>query len=168
MQALEESTERLAIRALNRDIDKTWVDWAVNMLMSGYDTEHLRILAGETEPFNQFQMIELIDKVFAELGLPYSDEQQTLRNYACWLVERSLSGQLDNFKVLEILKDICIDLDLDDNYFDFYLLYFAKDDLSYSTEQWHWDGATRDNIETIITDYFKSWRSNCATSAQIN
>jgi hypothetical protein len=31
----------LAYKALNRNIDKFWIDWAVEMLMNGFDTENL-------------------------------------------------------------------------------------------------------------------------------
>ena len=163
MKPVKTTAEILAFKVLNRDIDKAWVDWAVDMLMAGYDSEHLTILAGESEPFNQFQMQELADKVLAELQLDYSDKDQTIKNYACYLIDKSLNGELDNFKVLDILKDICIELDYKKYLYDFYSLYFAKDDLSYSENQWYWDGATRDNIEKIITDYFKTWKTNCAT-----
>jgi len=54
MKSVKSTTEILAFKALNRDINKTWVDWAVEMLMAGFDTENLTILAGEFEPFNQF------------------------------------------------------------------------------------------------------------------
>lgn len=39
MRPVKMTAEILAFKALNRDIDKTWVDWAVNMLMAGFDTE---------------------------------------------------------------------------------------------------------------------------------
>lgn len=109
------------------------------MLMTGYDTENLTILAGESEPFNQFEMQELADKVLAELGFDYSDKDQIIKNYASHLIDKSLNGELDNFKVLEILKDICIELNYEKYLYDFYSLYFAKDDLSYSENQWYWD-----------------------------
>ena len=163
MKPVITTAEILAFKALNRDIDQTWVDWAVDMLMAGYDTEHLTILAGEREPFNQFQMQELTDKVLTELQLDYSDKDQTIKNYACYLIDKSLDGELDNFKVLDILKDICIELDYEKYLYAFYSLYFAKDDLSYSENQWYWDGATRENIEKIITDYFTNWKTNCVT-----
>jgi hypothetical protein len=163
MKPVKSTAEILAFKVLNRDVDKTWVDWAVDMLMAGFDTEYLTILAGESEPFNQFQMQELVEKVLAELQLDYSDNEQTLKNYACYLIDKSLDGELDNFKVLDILKDICIELDYDKYFYDFYLLYNAKDDLSYSENQWYWDGATRENIEKIITDYFRKWKTNCVT-----
>lgn len=163
MKSVKTTAEILAFKALNRDIDKAWVDWAVDMLMAGYDTEHLTILAGESEPFNQFEMQELADKVLAELQLDYSDKDQTIKNYACYLIDKSLDGELDNFKVLNILKDICIELDYEKYLYDFYSLYFAKDDLSYSENQWYWDGATRGNIDKIIMDYFTTWKTNCVT-----
>jgi hypothetical protein len=163
MKPVKTTVEILAFKALNRDVDQTFVDWAVDMLMAGYDTEYLTILAGGSEPFNQFQMQELTDKVLAELQLDYSDKDQTIKNYACYLIDKSLAGKLDNFKVLDILKDICIELDYEKYLYDFYSLYFAKDDLSYSENQWYWGGATRENIEKIITDYFKTWKTSCVT-----
>jgi hypothetical protein len=163
MKPVKSTAEILAFKVLNRDIDKTWVNWAVDMLIAGFDTEHLTILAGENEPFNQFQMQELVDKVLAELQLDYSVKDQTIKNYACYLIDKSLDGELDNFKVLGILKDICIELEYEKYLYDFYSLYFAKDDLSYSENQWYWDGATRKNIEKIITDYFTAWKTYCLT-----
>jgi len=78
MKPVKTTAEILAFKALNRDVDKTWVDWAVELLMAGYNTEHLTILAGESEPFNQFQMQELANKVLEELQLDYSDKEQTI------------------------------------------------------------------------------------------
>jgi hypothetical protein len=86
MKPVKSTAEILAFKALNRDVDKTWVDWAVDMLIAGFDTEHLTILAGESEPFNQFQMQELAEKVLVELQLDYSDKDQTIKNYACYLI----------------------------------------------------------------------------------
>ena len=60
--------EILAWRTLDRGIDDKWVDWAIEMLSSGFETEHLIILAGELKPYNQFYLKELTSKVFKELG----------------------------------------------------------------------------------------------------
>ncbi len=166
MKPVKSTAEILAFKALNRDIDKSWIDWAVDMLMAGFDTENLAILASEFEPCNQFQLQDLTSKVLDELRLDYSDKDQTIKNYACYLIDKSLDGELANFKVLDILKDICIELDYEKYLYDFYSLYFAKEDLSYSENQWYWDGATRENIDEIITDYFKNWKKNCMTSEE--
>ncbi len=159
MKPVKSTSEILAYKVLNRNVDKTWIDWAVDMLMAGFDTENLTMLAGESAPFNQFQMQELTDRVLTELQLDYSDKHKIIKNYTCYLIDKSLDGEIDNLKVLNILKDICIELNYEKYLYDFYTLYFAKDDLSYSENQWYWDGATRENIDKIINAYFTTWKS---------
>ena len=163
MKPVKKTLEILGLKALNREINRTWVDWAIDMLLAGYDTEYLTILAGENEPFNQFQMQDIADKVLMELQLDYSNKEQTIKNYACYLIEKSLEGETDNFIVLNELKDICIELDYEKYLYEFYLLYFAKYDLLYSENQWYWDGATKENIDNIINDYFVKWKNECMT-----
>ncbi len=152
--------EILAFKVLNRNIDKTWIDWAVDMLMAGFDTESLVILAGESEPYNQFELQRLTDKVFNELNLNYSDKKQIVEDYNYYLIDGALNNKFDSFKVLGILKDICIELDYDKTLYNFYSLYFAKDDLMDSGFQWYWKGATIENIDNIITEYMVKWRSD--------
>ena len=160
MKLVKTTAEILAFKVLNRDIDKTWVNWAVEMLMAGFDGEYLTIMAGESEPFNQFQMQELADKVLTELELDHLDKDQTIKNYACYLIDKSLDGEIDNIEALGILKNICIELDYKKYLYDFYSLYFAKDDLLHSEDQWYWNGASRGNIDSIITNYFIKWKTN--------
>jgi len=161
MKAIKSTTEVLAFKALNRDINKVWVDWAVEMLMAGVETENLIILAGESEPFNQFQLQDLTTKVLDELQLYYSDKDQTIKNYACYLIDKALNGELETIEVLNILKDICIEMDMEKYLYHFYLLYFAKDDLLNSENQWYLDNVDRTNIDRVISDYFTVWKINC-------
>jgi len=157
MRSTTSTYEILALKALNRDIDKTWTDWALEMLRQGHDTESLVILAGESFPNNQFELQQLTDKVLSELNLDYSDKDHAVKNYASYLIDRVLKNELSTLPVLEILKDICIELNHKKDLFQFYTLYYAKDDLMNSEVQWYIDGADRNNIDKIITDYFKKW-----------
>ncbi|MBL8001037.1 MAG: hypothetical protein JNL05_03660 [Flavobacteriales bacterium] len=161
MKPVKSTPEFLAFKALNRDIDKAWVDWAVEMLTAGFETENLVILAGESGPFNQFRMQELVDRALAELGLDYSDKDQIIKNYACYLIDRSLDGELNSIEVLATLKDIYFEMGYVRYLRDFHDLYYAKDDLSDAGHQWYWNGATRDNIDTVIADYFRNWQATC-------
>ena len=155
------TAEILALKVLNRDIDERWVNWAVDMLKEGYETEHLIILAGESKPFNQFEMQELAENVLYELQLDYSDKEQTIKNYACFLIDKFFNGEIDNLKVLTILKDICIELAYGMYLFDFYLFCFAKDEISYLGYQFYIQGVTAENIDEKIADYFLEWKTNC-------
>jgi hypothetical protein len=141
----------------------TWVEWACDMLAHGHNTEHLIILAGERGPFNQFEMQALSEKVLEELGLDYSNQEDTIRKYACFLIDKCFDGNLTPIQVLTILKDIYVEIGMEKYLDKFWLLYFAKIDLSHYDHQWYWPGANRENIDTIISEYFTTWRTSCMT-----
>jgi hypothetical protein len=165
MQYIESTIEIIASKVLNHNIDKKWIDWAVNMLSSGIDFENLSILAGESEPYNQFYLQSLTDKILVELQIDISDKETIINNYISYLIKKALKGNLDHFKVLRILKDLCIELNYPSYLSDFYSLFFAKDDLLYSEHQWYWEGATKENIDNIITLNFESWIKKQKTNA---
>jgi hypothetical protein len=161
MKPIPSTAEILAFKALGRSVDKKWTDWAYNMLEAGFETENLTMLAGELPPYNQFELQALTDKVFAELNLKWNDRDEVVKNYVCYLVAQTLSADLQASYALNMIKDICVQLDYEPGLNDFYLLYYAWDDLRYSEQQWYWDGATRENIEQVIKDYFKEWIVKC-------
>ena len=157
MKPIKSTYEILAWKYLNKDVDEKWSEWAIEMMMVGYDTEHLVELAGIEKPFNQFELKDLTDKVFEELNLDYSNQEIVIKNFVLYLGEQVLSEKKDLLNTLEVLKDICIELDYEETIYDFYSLYFAKDDLETSEVQWYWNGADKSNIDQICFDYFKDW-----------
>ncbi|SHM89934.1 hypothetical protein [Mucilaginibacter sp. OK098] len=161
MKPIPSTAEILLFKMLERPVCKKWIDWAYDMLVAGFETENLVMLAGETEPYNQFEVQSLADKVLNELNLTWDDREQVYKNYVCYLVSAVLDGKLKAVNVLCIIKDVYLDNDLEPYHQDFSLLYWAYNDLTYSDQQWYWDGATRENIETIIKDYFMEWKAKC-------
>ena len=100
MKLVKSTLEILALKALNRDINKTWVDWAVEMLIAGFDTETSNT-RWRFEPYNQFHA-RLDDQVL-EIATRLFGQDQTIKT--CLLpIDKSLDGELDNFQVLDILK----------------------------------------------------------------
>ncbi|MNW88015.1 hypothetical protein D3C86_172690 [compost metagenome] len=150
----------LAYKVLNYNIDQFWIDWAVEMLMNGYETEHLVILAGISPPYDQFELHSLTDKVFNELHLDYSDRDQVIRNYVSYLLS---TADFDHFNVVEILKplrelrDLYLALDDYNGLSNFYRLYYAVEDLQYDTVQWYVDGLDRGNIKEVVQRMFTEW-----------
>ena len=169
MNVIKSTAEILAFKALNRNIYKKHFDWAVDMLMAGFDTDNLRILAGESEPLNQFYAQELVDKIFCELNLDYSNKDEIIKDYALFLIEKSLNGEIDDFRVLNILKDICVELDYADYLYDFYLLFYAKEDFSYSEYQCYWNknNLTKENIDEFINIYFRNYLNGIETPTDV-
>lgn len=144
-------------KAFNENIDESWIDWAIEMIEAGYQSVNLYMLAGETKPYNQFELHELTKKVLEDLGFSYGDKYAVLKNYVYYLISNSVDYPETYNKTLRELKNICQDLDYASEYMNFYLLNFAKEDLTIDEVQWYWDGANRQNIDQIIKDYFTKW-----------
>ncbi len=166
MTPVNSTYEILAYKALNRSVDKSWVEWAYQMLLAGFDNENLVILSGETAPYNQFELKELTSKIFDELHLDYLDTEKIIKSYASYLIDKATSGEMPTIKVLKILETICVELDYEKYLYHFYSLYYAKTDLLDSENQWYIEGVDRSNIDSTITDYFVKWKiENKTTTA---
>lgn len=157
MQEVLSTYRVLMKKAFNEDIDESWVEWALEMMEAGYESDNLYILAGITKPYNQFELQELTDKVLADLNLETSDKSLTIRNYVYYILSKTINEPSKYLETLKEVKDICIELDMDKEYMDFYLLYFAKDDLNELENQWYWDGVDRNNIDKIIKEKFQEY-----------
>ena len=142
--------ELLTARALNETIDGSWISWAVKMLQEGHDSQSLRELAGESPPFNQFELLAIVDRTLEELALDWSDTHQVVRQYRNELLQELLAGTKSSKEVLKILKDLCIAMDNVTYLYDFYLLFFAQADLEEEEFQYYWPDADRSNIESEI------------------
>ena len=150
----------LMCKLFNYDIDESWVDWAIEMMEAGFESENLYMLAGISRPFNQFELQDLTNKVLKDLQLDFSDKDLVIKNYTYYIILNSINHPEKYLVVLRELKEICLNLNLDADYMNFYLLYFAKADLIESEMQWYWDDANRDNIDDIIKSQFTEWLIN--------
>jgi hypothetical protein len=142
-------------KAFNSDIDQCWVDWAIEMIEAGYEAESLYQLAGAIKPYNQFELQVLTTQVLKDLQLDYSDKRKALKNYVYFLITSNLDKPENYYKVLREFRDIYYELDMDSEYQDLALLYWAKDDLLYAHYQHYWDGGNRENIDSIIKERFE-------------
>ena len=142
-------------KAFNTDIDGSWIDWSIEMIQSGYETDSLYELAGISKPYNQFELQDLTNKVLKDLNLDFSNIRKTLKNYAYFLIQSNLENPENYFNVLKEFRDIYYELDMDKEYQDFAFLYWAKEDLNYGDNQHYWDGADATNIDKIIKEKFQ-------------
>lgn len=73
------------------------------MMMVIYETEHLIELAGIAKPYNQFELKELTDKVFEELNLDYTNQDNVVNDYVRYLAMEVLNV---NRELLNFLREI--------------------------------------------------------------
>jgi len=157
MTPIPSTAEILAYKVLNRSVGETWINWAVDMLIAGFDTEHLVELAGASLHDNQFELQALTTKVLLELNLDYTDKDQVIKNYVHYLIGLAGNGAISLIKALRILRKIYIELDYESYLAEFNALSLAKEDLTAGEMQWYWIGADSNNIDSIIHGYFVQW-----------
>lgn len=142
-------------KAFQAEINESWIDWAIEMIEAGYASINLYGLAGATRPYNQFELQDLTTKIFKDLGLDYSDKTKVLKNYIYFLITSNLDKPETYLTILRQCTDIYYDLNMNSEYQDLALLYWAKGDLLHADYQHYWDGANKENINAIIKEQFE-------------
>lgn len=137
--------------------DQQLVDWALGLMLKGCKLASVAQLAGAVEPYSHFQLVDWAKYILDDLNLGQQERQTIIDNYIRQTLKDTLRGERSYLEGLKNLYDLCLALNYDDSFMDFYQLYNAKSDLEYSPQQWYWDGATRDNIDEICYDYLLNW-----------
>ncbi len=140
----------------NQPVYKVWVDWAVDMLMEGYDTEHLVILAGISHFDNQIDLKNITDKAFKELGLDFLNKKKVITDYVSYLILDGFEKKLDQLSVLGNLMNLYFAVDCPEFLVDFRNLYYIlddfQDDFTYVGKE-----LEQEKIETEIDKMLKNW-----------
>lgn len=154
MKNVATTAEVLIYKLLKRHNEEAWVHWAYEMLLAGYETENLVVLAGMRGRLEYFEMWTLTDKVLEELGIDYSDNDKVVNGYISYMAQSVLFGEEKPSVALDILKNLYYDLDHEILLSDFRELYYAWEDLQSSEHQWYVDGVDRSNIDQAIIACF--------------
>jgi hypothetical protein len=138
---------------------EVWKDWALEMMEAGFETEHLILLAGLSANVNGFQLDDIINKALKELSLDTMSDEEIVCGYVYYLIDQALISKLSTKVVLGTLRDLCRDRDYDKELFNFYSLAYAQQELEEAGDQYYWEGANINNINSIINTEFLEWKS---------
>lgn len=136
------------------------VDWACDMLLYGYETEYLLLLAATTKPTTGFESELYLDNVVEELGLNFIYGEKALIAYP-WPYVSELSKGVAIKTNLSIIDRIYL-ANMDRTLIsDFTLLSYAWDCYEYDDADFYilryWEGSTKGNLEDITISYAKGW-----------
>lgn len=134
------------------------IDWAVEMMELGYESPTLFMLASFNKPTNYFEVIGYIKDTIQELKLELKHGDDAVLSYASYYALQIAKGQRVRENLTELYK-FCQIRDYNALVYDFYLLYWAWDDIDYEDTEYnhYWYGARRENIEQIIIDEANKW-----------
>ena len=154
MYKVKSTYKVLANKLLQRDSNEEWIDWALEMMMAGFESENLIILAGLTPYSNRFEFDNTVNKTLKELSLDKANHEEIVCGYVYYLISEALDKNISTKKVLQELRDLCQAREYDNKLFPFYLLYYAQDELETLGVQFYWEGADSGNIDAVICNEF--------------
>ncbi|WP_316751720.1 hypothetical protein [Pedobacter gandavensis] len=160
MQTSELTNKMLAYQHIIDFNTDQAVDWAVEMLLLGYETPSLLILAGISKPTNFFESEKILLASFNELGIVLPEKLDAIAGYCRTFIEKiaisiNIKGNLND------LYSAGLTFDYEELIFDFYLFYWAWGDLDYGeTYQDYVPEATKDNIEELVSKKAIDWLKN--------
>lgn len=137
------------------------VDWALDLIIKGRETENILMLASFSKPIDSIEIKPYLSAVLFELGLEEKFETKAVKGKIEYHIIEILESNLvrDN---LSSLYDMFIALDCFNNndifgLTTFYFLYHAWLELEDIGENYYFEGATLSNIENVLKNEAMKW-----------
>lgn len=133
------------------------IDWSIEMLLLGYESPSLLTLAGLDKPTNFFETVDYLKSALEELHLKIKTGEEGVLSYASYYIEQIAKG-INIKHNLAFVYSYASSKDYEKSIYDFYLLYWAWDDLDYGNAfQHYWQDVTKENIESTVILVADKW-----------
>jgi len=126
-----------------------YAEWAGEMLVQGYDSYSLRILAGLGRLASTFEAEDYFLRSARELGLSIPDAEAAVRAYACEVAQQIAGGQLAGREGVRELYRVCIATEYDRDYLIWLELDDALDSLLSGAYAHTFEAATLENFDEV-------------------
>lgn len=136
-------------RVLTQLSASDYVDWAGEMLMQGYDSHHLCILAGLDNSTSFYEADERFLRAARELGFDVPDSEKAVRLYACETAQQIIEGQLTGHEGVRSLSKICRDTTYHPDFIAWYYLDEAWDFMMAGDPPYTYQSATLENYDEV-------------------
>lgn len=140
----------LSDRVLQKTCDDRCVEWAIGLFEMGHDEFPICRLAALFKPYNHFELAAMRDGILALLKRDKITDDDAIVAYATEILRNAFFGLRDEIDAISEVKDLCVARDYLPAIDDFYLLYYAWEDLESADVQWYWPDADSTNIRQII------------------
>jgi len=126
-----------------------YVDWAVEMLVQGYDSHSLRILAGLNKSASTFEAENYFVRSITELNLTLPDPDTAIRAYACAIARQIIDEKIAAHDGVRALFQICIATNYARDFIIWFQLEDALDSLLSGNYPFTYESATLENFHEI-------------------
>jgi hypothetical protein len=132
------------------------VDWAIDIIGEGKETENVLILASFSNPIEKYEISPYVTAVLNELGLEELQCDDALIAQAHFLLYKILRNEAIR-ENLKSLSQLCINNNFEKRIMDFYLLNHGWRELEEIGANYYFDGEDLNNIEEVLKKAAKKW-----------
>ena len=136
-------------KALQQLSSGDYVDWAGEMLVQGYDSRSLRILAGLDRFVSTFEAEDYFVRAITELNFILPDSDAAIRAYACAIARQIIDDQITAQDGVRALFKICIATEYAADFIIWLELDDALDSLHSGNHPFTYESATLENFDEI-------------------
>ncbi|MBL7784753.1 MAG: hypothetical protein JNM36_02510 [Chitinophagales bacterium] len=131
------------------------VDWAVDLILQGKDSDNILMLASFSKPIDRAEIAPYLTNVLNELELEELNYESAILAITHYHLVEIMNDTAIRYH-LEILYELYLDYD-EPLLTDFYLLYLAWDDLENTGINYYFREADLNNIEAVVKKEAKEW-----------
>jgi hypothetical protein len=132
------------------------VDWAIDLIRQGKETDNILMLASFSAPIDRLEIRPYVTYVVKDLGLEELDYQSAVIVKAHFHLTEILNNKAVR-KNLQSLYQLCLDKDYESRLMNFYLIYHAWYELEEIGVNYYFQGADLNNIEDVIKSEAMKW-----------
>ncbi len=132
------------------------VDWAIELMKLGDETENVLMLASFSKPVDSLEISPYLSSVLTDQGLGQVSGEEAKKMkakfYALQILE---SNQIRYY--LDLLTDFCMETNYNKELMPFYMLRHGWMELEEMGVNYYYDGVNLSNIERAIKHEAKVW-----------
>tara|TARA_R110002073_G_scaffold108336_3_gene243375 strand:- start:47604 stop:48212 length:609 start_codon:yes stop_codon:yes gene_type:complete len=137
------------------------VDWAIDLIRNGLETDNVFMLASFTKPVDKAEVKPYLSAVLKDLSLEEKEGKEATFEFTHYHMHKILGDDAIR-RNLDVLYELFLENDSfnDDDKFGltpFYFLHYAWSELEDIGCNFYFEGATLDNIEEVIKEQASIW-----------
>lgn len=132
------------------------VDWAIDLIRQGKETDNVLMLASFSEPIDRFEISPYVTNVLNDFGLEELDYKSAVIAVTHYHLNEILNDRQIR-KNLQSLYQLCVENDYESGLMNFYLIYHGWDELEEIGVNYYFEGADLDNIEEVLKKESRKW-----------
>lgn len=132
------------------------VDWAIDLIRQGKESDNVLMLASFSEPIDRFEISPYVTSVLNDFGLVELDYKSAVIAETHYHLNE-IQNNREIRKNLLALYQLCVDNDYESGLMNFYLIYHGWDELEEIGVNYYFVGADLDNIEEVLKSEARKW-----------